>query len=125
MTTTKTTTTKTGASEPIPPWKSQKIWAMVIGIVLVAVLFAFGREVEAVALAGLVGTFVLGRGLERLGTGLVLCAALTLGACGAGAQVDSSACIQAAIRAATDVIAECLPRSQAGEACPVEPGAAP
>jgi hypothetical protein len=49
---TKTTTTKT-TTEPIPPWKSQKIWASVLGVILVGVLFYFGRTTEAVALAGL------------------------------------------------------------------------
>lgn len=79
---TKTTTTKT-TTEPIPPWKSQKIWASVIGVLLVGVLFYFHRTTEAVALAGLVGAFVLGRGLERLGSGVVLIVALELSACGA------------------------------------------
>jgi hypothetical protein len=88
---TKTTTTKM-TSEPVPPWKSQKIWASVIGVVLVGVLFAFGRTTEAVALAGLVGAFVLGRGLERLGAGVVLIVALELSACGAHrAQVATQA----------------------------------
>jgi len=74
--------TVTKKAEPTPPWKSQKIWAMVIGVGLVAILFAFGRNVEAVALAGLVGTFILGRGLERLGSGIVLVVALEASACG-------------------------------------------
>jgi hypothetical protein len=60
--------------------------------------------------------------LKRGGGAVAAGAAVALLICGsgcAGQQVDISSCIQAAIRAATDVIAECLPRTEAGEACPV------
>jgi hypothetical protein len=109
----------TKKSDPVVPWKSQKIWAMVIGVVLVAVLFAFKQTELALSTAALVSAFILGRGLERLGAGLILVAALSLGACdSAGVQVPATQCTRAVLEAAADIASSCWPQSERGtQAC--------
>jgi hypothetical protein len=101
---------------------------MVLGIVLVVVLFAFGQTELGLTVGGLVASFILSRGIGKIGLGAgVVVLALSLGACESGAQVPST-CLSTAIRAAMDVIADCLPRNTddpaavraALEACPVE-----
>lgn len=95
-------------STPIPPWRSQKIWAAVIGLGLTIVLLVFGQTEAAIAAAALVSAFILGRGLERFGGALLLVLASLLGGC---------ACFQAASALAhvdqsdspEDVMAEVMP----------------
>ncbi len=110
-----------------PPWMSQKIWMAALGVIAAVVAFAFGQpELGGTILTATVAGFLIGRGLERFGAGLLVVVALSLTACESGAQVPST-CLSTAIRAAMDVIADCLPRSddpavvrEALEACPIE-----
>jgi hypothetical protein len=75
-----TTTTGSTTRAATRPWESRRIWASVLGIILVAVLFFFGQEEIAISTAGLVAAYVLSRGVGKIGLGLFL--VVTLGGCG-------------------------------------------